>query len=357
MKIKNQKQKNLFEKIKKADLDAFFTADSQNIKYLTDFASQDGVLLVTKEEMYFFTSSCELEEAKAHLASGKVLQRRRGEWLFLKEFMAKKRIRRLGFEEHHLSLAGFKTLKKNITKCRLKGTDGFIEELRVVKSADEVARIKEAITITENIILKIKRYFKTGCSEKDILKRLLEFIARSGVKPAFNPIVAFNSHTAIPHAEAGERRLKRGDLVLIDIGVDFKGYKSDLTRTFVFGKLNPRQEKIYNLVLRAQNHMSQWIKPGMSIMTVEKEAHDYFKASGLADYFSHSVGHGIGLEVHERPFFSLKNKGKLIPGMVFVLEPALYLPGWGGIRIEDDFQLTEKGCRKLSSISVKPLIN
>jgi len=357
VKGKNKTQKVIFEKIKKTGLDAFFTTNYQNIKYLTGFDSLDGALLITKEKIYFFTSSCEIGEARSRIISGRVLERKRSDWTFLKDIVQKEKVRRLGFEENHLSLLNFKALKKSVPRCKLKGIVGFIEDLRALKSEQEILKIKKVISITENIFSRIRRYLKPGCSESHVFRKICEFIAQEGCKPAFNPIVAFGAHTAHPHAAPKGKRLKKGDLILVDMGVNLEGYNSDLTRTFIKGRLDSKQKKIYHLVLKAHDYMYHWIKPGVSIKVVEKEAHSCFEKSGLAKYFFHSIGHGIGLEVHEQPFFSEKNKGKLMPGMIFTLEPALYLPGWGGVRIEDMFLMTGKGCQKLSNLSVNPFIN
>ena len=348
MNHQNKKLEELKQKIKVARFDAFLITNFQNIKYLTGFSSLEGVLLITEKDSLFFTGICELAEAKSKITSFKIKERKRGDWSFLKDFIERGKIKQLGFEEEHFSVAGLKSLRKISSKCKLKSTTGIIEELRAIKTSWEIAKIKKAVSITEKIFAAIKKSLKPGLTELNIAGSLFERIATYGLKPAFDPIVAFGAHSDCPHAHPGRRSLKEGDLILIDIGVDFEGYKSDMTRTFFLGSPNRKQVKIHNLVLEAKEFIHRLIKPGISIAEVEEKAHRFFSERGWGKFFPHSVGHGIGLDVHERPFFSKKSGDKLVPGMVFTLEPAVYFPGWGGIRIEDLYLLTQKSCQKLS---------
>jgi len=345
------------KKIEETELDAFLVSNPINIKYLTGFSTSDGFLIITKGEVFFFTSFCELGEAEAQISAAKIKERKRGDWDFLKSFLKRKKIKKIGFEERYFSLANFKLIKGFFLDCQFRKTSDLIERFRAVKSSEELKRIEGAIIVTEKIFAGVKKNLKPGLTELDILKYLSIYIAREGIRPAFTPIVAFGSHSAFPHALAGKRRLKKGDIVLIDMGVDINGYKSDLTRTFIFGRLKPKQEKVYNLVREAQDYLFRLIKPGISVKDVENCAHRFFAKKGWGKFFPHSIGHGIGLEVHESPFFSRKSKEKLLPGMIFTLEPALYLPGWGGVRIEDMFLVTQKKCKNLSDFSKDPSIN
>ena len=348
MNHQNKKLEGLKQKIKAAGFDAFLITNFQNIKYLTGFSSLEGVLLVTEKDSLFFTGICELAEAKSEIASFKIKERKRGDWNFLKDFIERVKIKRLGFEEEYFSVAGLKSLRKISLNCKLKGTTGIIEELRVIKTSWEIAKIKKAISVTEKIFAAIKKNLRPGLTELNIAGNLVKRIAAYGLKPAFDPIVAFGAHSDCPHAHPGRRSLKKGDLILIDIGVDFEGYKSDMTRIFFLGRPNGKQAKIYNLVLEAKEFIHRLIKPGISIAEVEEKAHRFFFGRGWGKFFPHSVGHGIGLDVHERPFFSKRSEDKLVPGMIFTLEPAVYFPGWGGVRIEDLYLITQKSCQKLS---------
>ena len=348
MKYQNKNSGELKKKIKEAKLDALLITNFRNIKYLTGFSSLEGVLLVAGKDSLFFTGICELAEAKSKITSFKIKERKRGNWNFLNDFIQRAKIKRLGFEEEYLSVAGLKSLRKISSNCKLKGTSGIVEQFRAVKTPREIAKIKKAVSITEKIFTGVKKNLRPGLTELDVAGNLSERIAKCGLKPAFNPIVAFGAHTASPHAQPGRKNLKKGDLVLIDMGVDFEGYKSDMTRTFFIGRPNTQQAKIYNVVLEAKDFIQRVIKPGISIAEVEEKAHRFFSGRGWGKFFPHSVGHGIGLDVHERPFFSKKSKDKLVPGMVFTLEPAVYFPGWGGVRIEDLYLVTRRSCQKLS---------
>lgn len=353
-KIRNFKK--IQEKIDGLRLDALLVTSLKNIKYLTGYTSLDGVLLITKSDVFFSTSFCESGEAKANLSSIKVIERKRNQWNFFKNFTKEKKIKRLGFEKEHISFAKLKELQKRLVNCRLKGTIGLIEELRAVKTKEEIAKIKKAIATAERIFTQLKQILAPGLSELDIFQDLNIQIAKEGGQPAFSPIVAFGSHTAFPHAQPGRKSLKKNDLILIDMGVEVEGYNSDLTRTFILGNFNSRQEKIYNLLIEIQEYLSGLIKPGISVAKVEKNARQFLAKKGWDNFPPHNIGHGIGLEVHEKPFFSVKNNARLIPGMVFTLEPALYFPNWGGMRIEDIYLITQRDCQKLSQLSIPPLI-
>ncbi len=348
MKYPNKNLGELKKKIKEAKLDALLITNFQNIRYLTGFSSLEGVLLVTGKDSLFFTGICEFAEAKSKSTSFKIKKRNRGDWNFLKDFIKRAKIKRLGFEAEYFSVADLKSLQKISSNCKLKGTSGIIEHLRAIKTPREIAKIKKAVSVTEKIFAGIKKKLRSGLTESDIAGNLFELIAKCGLKPAFNPIVAFGAHTASPHAQPGRKSLKKGDLVLIDMGVEFEGYKSDMTRIFFLGRPNSKQAKIYNVILEAKDFIRQLIKPGISIAEVEEKAHRFFSERGWGKFFPHSVGHGIGLDVHERPFFSKRSEDKLVPGMVFTLEPAVYIPGWGGVRIEDLYLVTRRSCQKLS---------
>ncbi|RKY31873.1 MAG: hypothetical protein DRP74_03825 [Candidatus Omnitrophota bacterium] len=222
--------------------------------------------------------------------------------------------------------------------------------MRQIKTAQEVEEIKKGLTITISAFRFIKHYIIPGKKEIEVQAELERFIRYHGASnSAFETIVASGPNSSFPHHKAGERKLRMSEPVLIDFGVDYHGYKTDLTRVFFLGKITPAFRKIYNIVTRAHGLALRTIRPGVKISSIDKAARQYIKQSGYGGFFSHNLGHGVGREIHEEPHISEKEESLLKKGMVFTLEPAIYLPGKFGVRIEDMVLVREAGCEILSA--------
>jgi Xaa-Pro aminopeptidase len=234
-------------------------------------------------------------------------------------------------------------------EIKLVPTHGLVEEPRQIKAAEELKKIKKATQITIKALKFIKNIILPGKKEIEIAAELEHFIRyNGGGGSAFDIIVASGPNSSFPHHITSQRRIKNNELVLVDLGVEYQGYKSDLTRVFFLGKINLLIRRIYDIVRSAKDKAIKEIRPGVPIRKIDASARQYITKMGYGSFFSHSLGHGIGLEVHEAPSISAKEKSQLKAGMVFTVEPAIYLPNKFGIRLEDMVLVTEEGGKIIS---------
>ncbi|MBN2190972.1 MAG: M24 family metallopeptidase, partial [Candidatus Aureabacteria bacterium] len=246
----------------------------------------------------------------------------------------------LAYNGDYLTVSGLNRLKKRLGKINMSCRDDIVSSFRTVKNGGELKRIKEACRIADDIFLKIGKKIKPGVKEGEI-KNLIYNMSRDGSAEgcSFEPIVASGPNSAVPHYYGGGRRILANDIVLVDMGFIFKGYSSDLTRVLFTGKIKPIFKKIYNIILSASDIAVEKSKPGAGCSYIDNEVRKFISSSGYGKCFLHSTGHGIGLEVHEKPYLSPGSRETLSNGNVFTVEPGIYLPGLGGIRIENVFSL------------------
>lgn len=223
-----------------------------------------------------------------------------------------------------------------------------MKRLSIIKYNKEIRLIKRAALITKDIFETISRDLKPGAREKDIAKKIEYIIKKKKLKRSFKTIVASGPNAAKPHAKLTNRIIRDNDIVVVDFGVVYKGYHSDLTRTFIIGRINRKLKKIYNVVKEAQIKAINKVKEGARISDLVKSVHDYIRSKKLKRYILHSLGHGVGLKIHEAPKLSEKNKKVLRSGMVCTIEPGLYIKGIGGVRIEDMVLVKKQGCEVLT---------
>jgi Xaa-Pro aminopeptidase len=248
--------------------------------------------------------------------------------------------------EKSISLAAFESLKKSI-RIRIRAVDNIIESVRTIKDRGEIAGISTAAQIAAQALRKTFVYIKPGITENELAGRLDFQIRRSAASNSFETIAAFGPNASRPHHRPTSRKLKKNDTVLIDFGVRFEGYCCDITRCFVVGRPNRFYKKVYDVVQEAQAAALKIIKPGVAAKKVDAAAREVIRKSGLPVY-GHGTGHGLGLEIHEQPVISANCNVKLQQGMVFTIEPAVYIPGKLGIRIEDDVLVTKTGFKILT---------
>lgn len=339
----------LLEKLKVSSLDGLLVSKAANVSYLSYYNIPDSYLLVSPKKAYLITDFRYILEAEKNIQGLSVFKY---DNLFkdIARLVKKLKIRRLGFEANDLKVAEYAKIKEYAgPKIKLVDTFNLIEGLRQIKEPQEVKYIKEAIGITASAFKFLKGYLKPGLSELEIAGELERFIrAQGALKNAFNIIVASGPHSSLPHAPISKRRLKPADAVLIDLGVELKGYKSDLTRVFFLDRIQPIQRKLYQIIIGAQEKAIEAVKPEREISQLDYASRSYIRSFGYGRYFGHSLGHGVGLEVHEEPSISAKNKSLLKEGMVFTVEPGIYLPGRFGLRVEDMVLVTKKGAELLS---------
>jgi Xaa-Pro aminopeptidase len=323
-----------------------------NITYLTGYQSRDSYLLISTKGKVYLTDSRYREEAKNRLGMGfRVAQIENG---LLFETIAAAcsdlSIKKLGFEEQHISVNFFQRLKEQLNAAAIMvPTLHAVEEFRQVKSVPELLKIREATKITVETLKFAKNLIVPGKKEIEVVGELERFIRyNAGTALSFSIIVASGPNSSFPHHLSSTRKIGKDETVVIDLGVEYQGYKSDLTRVFFSGKIKPLERKVYDIVLKAQAIALHTIKPDVAIRKVDAAARNYIAQRGYGSNFGHSLGHGVGLEVHEAPTICPKSDKILTKGMVFTVEPGIYLPGKFGIRIEDIVTVTHKTVEVIS---------
>lgn len=344
--------------------------DKTNIKYLTNFAGSAGFVLQTPTKIYLYTDSRYSEGARSLVKKGvEVIDNSRiwrDEAETAKKWTAilkKHKIQEIGLEEHEMSISRFKFFKKQLKldgkTLKITNISGELEKVRALKTSEEIKLLEKSQHINEQVFLEAQKrilqaahsFLKHTPSEKEVAWWIIQLARELGADEiSFEPIVAFGEHSASPHHHPTDRKLKRGDTVLIDMGMKYQGYCSDMTRTFFPWGANREQGEIHEIVLRAQLAGIAAMKPGISGHEADLAARTIIDHAGYADKFGHSTGHGIGLDVHEFPSSSPKVKALFAPGMVITVEPGIYLPGKFGVRIEDMVLITENSHRNLTKL-------
>ena len=257
---------------------------------------------------------------------------------------------KLGIIPQHLRMLEYSYLENACPDLEISSGQEILKQIRMIKGPDELRLMDEAVRLAECALSCIIPAIKTGMTEKELASKLVSRLFHEGSDPKlpFFPIVSFGENSANPHATPTDRILREGDLVLVDWGASHEGYYSDITRTFVMGDANPELEQIAQFVLEANTAGREAVKPGALTREVDQAARQVIEKAGYGKFFIHRTGHGLGRESHEDPYISQFDKTILEPGMTFTIEPGIYLPGRGGVRIEDDVLVTEDGCRSLT---------
>jgi Xaa-Pro aminopeptidase len=264
------------------------------------------------------------------------------------------KLRRIGYESHHISVFSFQRIKKFLKGVRLVPVAHLVEELRSVKDETEVANIKKVASIAEKTFKHILKFIRPSVSEKEIAWEMEKFMRSLGAeKMAWDPfVVAAGKNASMAHWGATEAKIKRGDQVQLDYGCFYRGYGCDISRVVFVGKPTEEQKRIYNLVLEAQKLALSFVKAGKQAATIDKKVRN-FLGKHTKNHYRHALGHGLGLEVHELPYINILRKNKLAAGNVITIEPGIYIPGWGGVRIEDMVLVTREGYKLLTKAPKK----
>ena len=334
--------------IAESNCEGFFMTSAVNRRYVTGFTGSAGVVWVSPTRQVLIVDFRYTEQAQEQTQGWEVITHD-GLEEELKRVLTAEGVTIAAIEGDHMNISQWKKWQDALG-IRLEPVSGWVENLRLVKESWELEHIQKAADIADHAFSQILPQLHSGVKEKDIALEL-EFCMRkagaSGV--SFDPIVASGPRGALPHARPGERVLQHGDFVVMDFGCVYSGYCSDMTRTVVVGEPTEKHLLIYDLVLQAQQTSLAAIKPGMTGIDVDRVARDIIEESGYGQYFGHGLGHGVGLEVHEEPRLSKLGSTVLQPGMIVTVEPGIYLPGWGGVRIEDLVVVTEEGSERLST--------
>jgi Xaa-Pro aminopeptidase len=331
------------------NIDALLIINDSNIRYLTQFPASESWLLVTKTKAFYITDSRYILEARQGLKGITVKQYSHMPCATLCELCKQYKIKRLGFDERHTSYALWKKLKEFFPrKPKLIAATGLVESLREVKDEAEIAQIQNCLKLHFKAIDLMKKVVKPGLTERQVALKLEDFVKSNGAEFSFPPIIASGPNSCFPHAKATDRVICNNEGVLLDFGIDFNGYKSDLTRNIFLGRIAPHVKQVLAALTLAQREAISLIKPGVSSALIDAQARKVLRKFGLAKYFGHSLGHGVGLDIHEAPRLSSQSTGILEAGMIVTVEPGVYIPNEFGIRVEDMVLVTKEGCEVLS---------
>ncbi|MCA1554556.1 MAG: aminopeptidase P family protein, partial [Chloroflexi bacterium] len=326
---------------------------SQNLRYLTGFTGSAGWLLVTRTEQLVGTDSRYWEQC-AKQAPEFALVRYKGQadqTDVLKDAIAARRLQRIGIESEHLTVAKHAEWT-NALGVALVSTSGIVETLRASKDAREVEVLRRALAITDAAYEHILHWIETGMTEKEVAWELEAYMRTHGADGmAFDVHVASGPNAAEPHHPPTERAIAQGDPIWIDMGARLDGFNADLTRSFVLGEPDEQFTRVYEVVLRANQAAAHALRAGVSGRELHEIAHRVIRDAGYGEYFGHGLGHGLGLAVHEKPSAGAQSQDTIPAGAILTIEPGIYIPGWGGVRIEDVALVNEDGAEILTRAS------
>jgi len=338
------------------ELDAILITQPENRRYLSGFTGSAGVLLISGEAAMLATDFRYYEQAEKQAPDFELVKITAERKLkdLLPEMIERARARRLGFESAHLTVAQYEEWREATASSGVEwvATRNIVERLRAIKDEAEIELIRRAVALADAAFAHIVEFIRPGMTEKEVAWELEAFMRTHGAeKVAFDIIVGSGPNGAMPHARTGERCIRAGEPIVMDLGARVDGYHSDLTRTVVLGQPDDKFRQIYDLVLQAQLAAEKGVRPGMTNKEADRLARQIIEEAGYGEQFGHGLGHGVGLAVHERPTVShaAPEEEPLQVGMVFTVEPGIYLPGWGGVRIEDMVLLREDGAEVLSA--------
>jgi Xaa-Pro aminopeptidase len=330
-------------------LDSLLVTRREDVRYLSGFTGSSGSLLVAFGRSCLITDFRYNAQARSETTGITILIQKKDHFTAVRDAALRMGVGTIWFDESALTVEGLKNFKKKGFK--LKGRGDLVKTLRQRKDRQELANIRTAIRRAEEAFLELKADIRPGATEQGLGLKL-EFLMREkgARRAAFDTIVASGVHGAMPHAPVTNRRIKQGDLVTFDFGAEANGYYSDITRTVCVGRPSARQREIHELVLRAQSAAIRSVRIGVSCKSVDDAARGVIKGAGHGSHFGHGTGHGIGLMVHEGPSVSPLSRDTVEENMVFSVEPGVYIPGWGGVRIEDLVQVTKTGVKVLTTL-------
>lgn len=336
--------------MKKHNIDALIITNLENIRYVTGFTGSTAIGVITKDRAVILVDSRYILQAKKE-CSGVEAVLFSGDWIeTVAPIIAESKAERVGFEQDYVTISLHKKMRKAVSKpAKLVGVSRTVEEIRIVKDADEIQTIKRAAAITDECFSHLLEFIKPGMTERDVALEIYLYFYNQDANLAFGSIVAAGENAAFPHHKTGNDTIKKGQMLKLDFGAMVDGYNADLTRTiFVGNPPDAKQKEIYQIVLDAQMKAIDAIKPGKKGKQIDAVARKYIESKGYGEYFGHGLGHSLGIGVHDGPGFAPTSETVLEPGMVMTVEPGIYIEGWGGVRIEDDILVTEDGCEVLT---------
>lgn len=348
----NERLTKLRAQMSERQLEALLVTNADNRRYLTGFTGSSGYVVVTMHRAVFLTDFRYQEQAAAQVQGCEVVIHGPKVTDTIKEVLSDMGARQLAIEQNDMTYGDFLRYSEALDGVELVPSDDLIERLRMIKDDSELAVMQEAATLADRAFEHIIGYLKPGVAEREIALELEMFMRKNGAtSSSFDTIVASGERSALPHGVAGERTLGSsggGEFITLDFGAYYKGYCSDITRTVLLGEPTDKHRDIYEIVLEAQMTALEGLRPGMTGKQADALARDVITKYGYGERFGHGTGHGLGMQVHEAPRLSITGHTVLEPGMTVTVEPGIYIPGFGGVRIEDDVVITENGARRLT---------
>jgi len=339
-------------------LDAILITQPENRRYLSGFTGSTGVLLISQEQTVLATDFRYYEQVEKQAPDFRLAKVTDKFKTLLPELVQQVGAKRVGFESAHLTVDQRQQWQEvaegavSTSKFELAPTTELVKQIRAIKDEDELSKIRKAIALADQAIAHIARFVEPGMTEKEVAWELEVFMRTRGAeKLAFDLIVGSGPNGAMPHATVSERLIQAGEPIVIDMGAVIDGYNSDLTRTICAGRPNDKFREIHAIVLEAQLTAERNIRPGMQGKQADAIARKVIEEAGYGENYGHGLGHGVGLAVHEKPGVGRLSEDVLEPGMVLTIEPGIYLPGWGGVRIEDIVVMREDGVEVLTQAS------
>ncbi|WP_341323937.1 Xaa-Pro peptidase family protein [Solibacillus sp. FSL H8-0523] len=337
-------------------VDAILITNEYNRRYMTGFTGTAGVAIVSQNDAVFITDFRYTEQAAEQVKDFRIEQHKGTIFEEVAKQVASMGVKTLAFEKDAMHYGTYEVYKSAV-KADFVPLSGLIEKIRLIKSQEEINIIKVACEIADNAFTHILNFIKPGITELDVSNELEFFMRKQGAtSSSFDIIVASGLRSALPHGVATKKIIETGDFVTLDFGAYYNGYISDITRTVAVGKPSEKLVEMYNAVLESQLLALEKVGPGMTGAEADAVSRDYLKSKGLGEAFGHSLGHGIGLEVHEGPGLNFRSEVVLEPNMTVTIEPGAYIPGVGGVRIEDDILITETGNEILNHSDKKLII-
>jgi len=355
---------SVLEKVEKENIDGLLviknealTSMGENVRYISGFSGSSAYVLISPKHRILLTDDRYTEQAAEECPNFEIVRHARPFTKVLKEVVNNLSLKKLGFEVNNVTVDLFNTLKENLPEIELVPTKGIIEKLRAVKDEQELALMKKAAQITDKTFDHILGFIKPGVKEKDIALEMEFYMRKIGASDlAFDLILVSGKRSSHQHGSPSEKKIEHGDFVTMDFGALYKGYCCDMTRTVIVGGADEKQKDVYNTVKTAQQKGVDLLKVGVKGKDVCSPARKIIEKAGYGDYSSdEGLGHGVGLEIHEEPYVRATGEMVLQIGNVVTIEPGIYIPNWGGVRIEDTVIIKEKGCEVITK-SPKELI-
>ena len=352
------RHKSVRDAMKELQLDAILLTNEPDICYLTNFTGEDSIGLITAKDFYLVTDFRYVEQAQQEAGWMQMVLREAKMADALAQAIAQAKVKRIGYEANYMAVGQLKALETALGEQKLDKTvelvpmENVMVNIRKVKDDHEIDLIRKSVALAEEAFEAVRGEIKAGLTENYLAGLMIfELRSRGASDASFPVIVAAGANSSLPHYRPGEALIQRDQPLLMDWGAKYKGYCSDLTRTFLIGRVSEKIKKIYKVVLDAQTAAIRFLRPGVTTLQADRVARDVIDRAGYGKHFGHGLGHGLGLEIHELPAMrKIGGEEELRPGMVVTVEPGIYLPGEGGVRIEDDVLITHSGCEVLTNV-------